>query len=123
MGRSRGEFQQVHGFRKLARSQFAKAGMRPEASETLLGHKANYYKPTLDELEEEYLKAVPLLTVSEVPRLKEKMEAQEHRHESEWAKARLEILELKEREKEWRETIERLRPYMEELKRRREKGV
>ena len=45
----------------------------------LLGHKIGlasaYYKPTEDEMLNEYLKAVPLLTISNEERLKFKLDA------------------------------------------------
>jgi len=58
----------THSFRKLANSAFVKAGIKPIIVETLLGHstglQANYLRLTDLDLLAEYIKAVPLLTVS-----------------------------------------------------------
>lgn len=65
----RGEFQQVHGFRKYFKTQ-AEHVLRRDDVEVLMGHLLNYYKPSLEHLEEEYVKALPYLTVSEVEEVK-----------------------------------------------------
>jgi hypothetical protein len=52
--------------------------VNPEIREMLLGHKIGlascYYRPTQDEMYQEYLKAVDLLTINEENRLKLKLE-------------------------------------------------
>jgi hypothetical protein len=52
--------------------------LNPEIREMLLGHKIGlasvYYKPTEQEMLNEYLKAVNLLTINEENRLKQKVE-------------------------------------------------
>ena len=63
------EFKQVHGFRKFFKTQVERT-MKTIDVEKLLGHAENYYKPPQEYLLEEYLKAVPLLTVSEAEGLK-----------------------------------------------------
>jgi integrase len=59
----------IHSFRKFFKTR-AEQVMRPINVETLMGHSTgisdSYYRPTEKELLEDYLKAVPLLTVSEV---------------------------------------------------------
>ena len=60
--------------------------MKPINVETLMGHSVgisdSYYRPTEKELLEDYLKAVPLLTVSE---------AEEVRRESQLSRQELEV--------------------------------
>jgi len=72
-GQERYEFKQVHGFRKFFKTN-AERAMKTLDVEKLMGHAENYYKPPLDYLLDEYLKAVPHLTVSEARHLKNEME-------------------------------------------------
>jgi len=65
--RRRHEFKVAHGYRKLFKTR-AQVTMKPILVEMLMGHdvglEASYYKPSEREIMEDYLKAVPLLTVS-----------------------------------------------------------
>jgi integrase len=58
-----------HGFRKFFTKQLIDSKLNPEIREMLLGHKIGlascYYKPTEQEMLNEYLKAVGLLTINE----------------------------------------------------------
>jgi len=67
-----------HGFRKFFTKQLVDSKLNPEIREMLLGHKIGlascYYKPTEQEMLNEYLKAVDLLTINEENRLKLKLE-------------------------------------------------
>jgi integrase len=67
-----------HGFRKFFTKQLVDSKLNPEIREMLLGHKIGlasaYYKPTEQEMYQEYLKAVNLLTINEESRLKLKLE-------------------------------------------------
>jgi hypothetical protein len=67
-----------HGFRKFYTKQLVDSKLNPEIREMLLGHKIGlasaYYKPTEQEMLNEYLKAVNLLTINEENRLKLKLE-------------------------------------------------
>jgi len=71
----------AHGFRKFAMKQFVNSKLNPEIREMLLGHKIGlagaYYKPTEQEMFEEYQKAVNLLTINEENRLKIKVQTLE----------------------------------------------
>ena len=68
----------LHGFRKFTTKQLVDSNVKAEIREMLLGHKIGltsvYYKPTEQEMLNEYLKAVPLLTISNEERLKFKLE-------------------------------------------------
>jgi integrase len=68
----------LHGFRKFFTKQLVDSKLNPEIREMLLGHKIGlasaYYKPTEQEMYNEYLKAVGLLTINEENRLKLKLE-------------------------------------------------
>ena len=85
-----------HGFRKFAKTQLSKAGLKWEDTEALLGHRMPYYKPTIEHLEQEYLKAVPFLTISEVEQAKKELKEEREENEKKWKDYRLENLEMKE---------------------------
>ncbi len=72
-GDKKHEFKQVHGFRKFFKTN-AERGMKTIDVEKLLGHAENYYKPSTHYLLDEYVKVVPLLTISEAVELKNKLE-------------------------------------------------
>lgn len=67
-GKKRHEFQADHGFRKFFKSA-AEKHMKSLHVEMLMGHNiglgANYYRPNSNELLEDYLKAIPDLTLIE----------------------------------------------------------
>jgi integrase len=72
----------VHGFRKYFKTRAEQAGMKPINVEILMGHSVgisdSYYRPTENELLEDYQKAVDYLTISQENRLRNKvMETQE----------------------------------------------
>jgi hypothetical protein len=77
-GRRRHEFQTDHGFRKWYKTQCEIAGMKPINIEKLMGHSVgisdSYYRATERELLDDYLKAVPLLTIGSEHRLQNQME-------------------------------------------------
>jgi integrase len=68
----------LHGFRKFFTKQLVNSKINPEIREMLLGHKIGlascYYKPTEQEMLQEYYKAVNLLTINEENRLKLKLD-------------------------------------------------
>jgi hypothetical protein len=72
-GRRRHEFQTDHGFRKWYKTQCEIAGMKPINIEKLMGHSVgisdSYYRATEKELLDDYLNAVPALTISSEHRL------------------------------------------------------
>jgi integrase len=76
--RKRKEVAMFHGFRKFFTKQLVDSKLNPEIREMLLGHKIGiasaYYKPTEQEMLNEYSKAVNLLTINEENRLKQKVE-------------------------------------------------
>ena len=67
--RNRYEFQTNHGFRKWFKTRCEQSGMKSINIETLMGHSIgisdSYYRITEEELLNEYLKAVDLLTINE----------------------------------------------------------
>ncbi|MGH9998115.1 MAG: site-specific integrase, partial [Nitrososphaeraceae archaeon] len=67
-----------HGFRKFFTTQLVNSKLNPEIREMLLGHKIGlascYYKPTEQEMLDEYFKAVNNLTINEENRLKIKIQ-------------------------------------------------
>jgi integrase len=68
----------THGFRKFFTTQLIHSKVNPEIREMLLGHKIGlasaYYRPTEDEMLEEYEKAVDNLTIDPANRLQRKVE-------------------------------------------------
>lgn len=73
----RHEFAIDHGFRKFFKTRTEQV-MKPINVEWLMGHSTgisdSYYRPTENELLEDYLKAVPLLTISEIQEVRLKSE-------------------------------------------------
>lgn len=67
--RNRYEFQTNHGFRKWFKTRCEQSGMKSIDIETVMGHSIgvsdSYYRITEEELLNEYLKAVNLLTINE----------------------------------------------------------
>jgi hypothetical protein len=76
-GKKRHEFQADHGFRKWFKTRCEIAGMRSINIEMLMSHSIgvsnSYYKPTEDELLNDYLRAIPFLTISDERRLQEQV--------------------------------------------------
>ena len=68
----------VHGFRKYFKTRAEQSGMKPIHVEILMGHSVgisdSYYKPTEEELLEDYLKSVHALTVSQENKLRHEAE-------------------------------------------------
>ena len=96
-------FKSDHGLRKFAKTQFSRAGISWENGEVLLGHAYSYNKPSMDDLERQYLGAVPFLSVDEKYALKEELAVQEEDFRKKWSETRLDLLE---RDKEIREIKE-----------------
>lgn len=88
----RKEVPESHGFRKLFTTMVINSKVNPEIREMLLGHKIGltscYYRPTQEEMLNEYLKALDRLTINEENRLKRKVEILEIE------KSRIERLEI-----------------------------
>ncbi len=77
-GKERFPVNQAHGFRKFFTTQLVNSKVNPEIREMLLGHSIGlasaYYRPTEDEMLDEYMKAVDKLTINEENRLRKKVE-------------------------------------------------
>ena len=104
-----------NGSREFAKTQMSRAGFSWEDQEVLLGHRMAYYKPTLEHMEEEYLKAVPYLTLSEAEEARRELTKEKEEHERAWRDARLENLELKEGYRELKDSLQEERKAREEL--------
>jgi hypothetical protein len=117
-GVKRHEWKGAHGFRKVYKSR-AEQIMKPINVEITMGHdigvSASYYKPTEHEVLEDYLKAVPLLTINgdnivlqkQVEELKEKSKDSEYtiratlyEKDKEIKKMKEEMLSMQESQKE-----------------------
>ena len=70
----------AHGFRKFFTTQLVNSKFNPEIREMLLGHNiglaSSHYRPTEDEMLDEYMRAVDNLTTN---RLRKKMDKLERR--------------------------------------------
>jgi hypothetical protein len=68
-GQRRHEFKEDHGFRKFFRTHAEHGGMRITVIKMLMGHSLglddSYFKPTEEEMLNDYLKAVPSLTIGD----------------------------------------------------------
>jgi hypothetical protein len=78
IGVERKEVARANGFRKYVNTNFVRAKINPVVKEMLLGHSTglddNYFRPSTDEVVQQYLSAVDLLTINEANRLKLKLE-------------------------------------------------
>ena len=67
----------AHGFRKFFTTQLISSKVNPEIREMLLGHKIGlasaYYRPTVEEMYNEYSKAIDNLTINPANRYKERL--------------------------------------------------
>jgi len=68
----------MHGFRKYFKTRTEQGGMKPINIEILMGHSVgisdSYYRLTENELLQDYLKAVDVLTISEEKQLRHQVE-------------------------------------------------
>ena len=98
-GRHRKDVMASHGFRKFATTNMIRSKVNPEAREMLLGHSIglsnSYYKPDANEILQEYLKAIDLLTINEENRLRIKIETQHIEHSEEWKQMRKMVNEIR----------------------------
>jgi hypothetical protein len=76
--KKRHEFQADHGFRKWFKTRCESAGMRSINIETLMGHSLgladSYYRPTEEEILNDYLNATNALTLSNLHDVQERIE-------------------------------------------------
>ena len=98
-GKKRHEFKIAHGFRKFFKSH-AEQEMKPINVEMLMGHSigvsTSYYRPKGTDILQDYLKAIPLLTISNENRLElENVSLRENTKDSEFVR-----LKIMQREKE-----------------------
>ncbi len=78
-GKTRHEFQAVHGFRKFYKTRCELAGVKPSIIEVSMGHSLggvsdSYFRPREEEILEEYLKASDALTINDENCLKMQVE-------------------------------------------------
>jgi integrase len=68
----------VHGFRKYFKTRAEQSGMKPINVELLMGHSVgisdSYYRPTENELLQDYLRATHALTISQEKQLRHEVE-------------------------------------------------
>jgi len=97
-GRMRKEVSMAIGFRKFYNTNLVRAKVNPLIKEIILGHRTglddNYFRPQTDEILEEYIKAVNLLTINEQNRLKMQVEqlTEKNRENEQSLKSELTVL-------------------------------
>ena len=96
----------AHGFRKFFNTQLVKAGINPLIKELLMGHKSigledSYYRPEERDIQVEYEKAIPFLTIDPTQQLTKEL-ADERRKitKLEALLDRIDILEAKLNERQ-----------------------
>lgn len=109
-GKRRHPFQAIHSFRKWFKTRCEIAGMKPINVEKLLSHSIgisnSYYRPTENELLEDYLKVVDLLSIDKETQLQHQLAEYKEKNteESDFIKGKLyekdeEIQHLKSKDK------------------------
>jgi hypothetical protein len=110
-----GGFKTAHSFRKYPGTALSNARLSADDCEVLLGHELPYYKPTLEHIEEEYMKAVPFITVGEEYQLRRELATTEEKHNQAYTGTRLELLELREKTRQQDEGMRKMQSQMAEL--------
>ena len=86
-GKKRHPFQAIHCFRKWFKTRCEIAGMKPINIEKLLSHSIgisnSYYRPTENELLEDYLKVVDLLIIDKQEKLQKELNKYEQKSQEE----------------------------------------
>ena len=86
-GKKRHPFQAIHCYRKWFKTRCEMAGMKPINVEILLSHNVgisnSYYRPTENELLEDYLKVADLLTIDKQEKLQKELYKYEQRNQEE----------------------------------------
>lgn len=113
-GKKRQAFQQAHGLRKFFETQIAKGIDKEMTIEALKGKRYSYFKKHPDELMDEYGKGVQYLLIDEKFSLQKQMTVQQEKHESEWMKTRLDVLELKDRNRDLEDRFSELEKLRKE---------
>lgn len=100
----RTEIMCVHGLRKFFDTNLSRARLHPNKLQALMGHRgglqSKYDKPEPDELLEEYVKAIDLLTINDENRLRSKVETLEDKDREISQILKTQMAELKSREQE-----------------------
>jgi integrase len=91
----RHEFKGIHGFRKYFKTH-AEQVMHPINVEILMGHavgvSSSYYKPQEKELLEDYLKAVPYLSITDAYRSKSEVEKKLETEKATWQSEKADLV-------------------------------
>ncbi|MDN5846730.1 MAG: hypothetical protein L0H53_10710 [Candidatus Nitrosocosmicus sp.] len=86
-GKKRHPFQAIHCYRKWFKTRCEMAGMKPINVEILLSHNVgisnSYYKPTENDLLEDYLKVTNLLSIDKQSKLEAELQGYEERNKEE----------------------------------------
>jgi integrase len=98
---SKYEFKSSHGFRKRFKTQCELAGVKPLNVECMLGHDTGisgsaYYRPTDQELLQDYLRATPALQISETFEVKQKLAEKEKEYQNHVQNLRQQVATLQD---------------------------
>jgi integrase len=109
----RNEIPAAHGLRKFCITQMARAKVDTEVAKLLTGHsigvRGRYLNYSEDDLLQEYLKAVDLLTINEANRLRKKVSVLEEKEQ--------EIQSLREQIRQFQQEGQQVREEMKEMRR------
>lgn len=109
-GKKRYPFQAIHCFRKWFKTRCEIAGMKPINIEKLMSHSIgisnSYYKPTENEILEDYLKVVDLLVIDKEETLEKELKKYAHKSTVENYAIRGKLQEKDEELKSLREKYE-----------------
>ena len=107
MAEHRNEIPAVHGLRKFCITQMARAKVDTEVAKILTGHsigvRGRYLNYTEDDLLQEYLKALDLLTINEANRLRRKVDVLQDKDQEEVRYLREQLKSTQSELAEWRE--------------------
>jgi integrase len=116
-GKKRHPFQAIHCYRKWYKTRCEMAGMKPINVEILLSHNVgisnSYYKPTENELLDDYLKVINLLSIDRQSKLESELQGYEERNKEENYVIRG---KLQEREDELREFQDKYEKDLENIR-------
>ena len=114
-----GGFKAAHGFRKFFKSNFPACPQHGDLeADVLMGHRRSYDKLTWEHLRERYRAAVPHLVIDERHALRQRLQVQEEKHDAEWQRTRLELLEEKQKVRDRMDMMAEYGPVVQELRRR-----
>jgi integrase len=98
-----------HGFRKFFNTCMVNAGVNPIAKELMLGHyvhlDTSYFRPTQEQMFQEYKKAEDALTINEEFRLKKTIAEKDEHIKKVESEVMIELADVRKEQKQWRDLM------------------